>query len=230
MTRPALAGWSLAALAAVMALDLVAVAGDLSWLEWVAKPLLVPLVAAWTLAAAEQPVSRPVRLLVLGLGFAWVGDVALLVEGDTAFLVGLVAFLVMQVLYIAAFRVVPGRGLLRDRPWLTLPYLVIWGGMNVWLHSGVDDLFVPVLVYSAVLTTMAALSLHVAPLLRRPWGACLAVGGALWVVSDAMVAAVAFDAVADTAGSGLLVMSTYVAGQLLVAAGLTLGTAQARLG
>lgn len=218
----------LIALGVVLVVDLVAVTAGLGWLEWAAKPLLVPLVGGWVLAVAPRPLTGPVRLLLWGLAFAWVGDVALLVEGDTAFVVGLVAFLVMQMLYIAAFRLVRGRGLLRDRPWLAAPYVVVWAGMNAWLHGGLDDMFVPVLVYSAVLVTMAALALHIAPLLRRPWGACLAAGGALWVVSDGAVAAVAFDAVADSPGSSVLVMTTYVAGQLLVAAGLALGTAQTR--
>jgi uncharacterized membrane protein YhhN len=213
----------LVVLALVLAADLLAVVADLSWLEWLAKPLLMPLLACWVVVAATRPQLPAVRWLLVGLALAWLGDVALLGDADLAFVVGLVCFLAMQLAYLAAFRTVPGRGLVRTRPVLAVPYVALWAGMNVWLRDGVGSLLVPVLVYSAVLLAMAARALDVSPLLRRPQGTWLALGGALFVVSDATLAAVAFDAVGSSPGTSVLVMTTYVAAQLLIAAGITLG-------
>jgi len=212
-----------AALVVALVVDVVALLGHLPWLRVVAKPLLMPVLAGWVLVVATRPVARPVRRLLVGLGLAWLGDVALLCDADVAFLVGLLCFLGMQVAYLAAFPAVPGRGLVQLRPALALPYLVVWVAMNGWLHPGVDTLFVPVLVYSAVLLAMAVRALDVSAGLPRPFGAWVAVGGALFVVSDGLLAAAAFDAVAGGAGWDSAVMTTYVAAQALIAAGLTLG-------
>lgn len=218
----------LVALGVVLAVDLVAGLAELAWLEWLAKPLLVPIIAAWVLVVASRPLSTPVRRLLVGLGFGWLGDVLLLPSGDGWFLAGLLAFLAMQVAYLAAFRSVPGPGLLRRRPWLALPYVVVWLAMNAWLHRGVAELFVPVLVYSAVLLAMAAVALDRSLLLPRPHGTQLAVGGALFVVSDGLIAAVAFDGIGNSGLTSVIVMATYVGAQLLIAAGVTLGTAERR--
>lgn len=215
-------------LAVALALDLVASVAGLGWLEWLAKPLLVPLVAVWVLLVATRPLATAVRRLLVGLALAWLGDLLLLPSGDGWFMAGLLAFLAMQVAYLLAFRAVQGQGLLRHRPWWALPYLAVWVGMNAWLHDGVDELFLPVLVYSAVLLAMAAVALDRSPLLLRPHGTQLTLGGALFVVSDGLLAAVAFDGISDSALTSVVVMATYVAAQLLIAAGLTLGTNRQR--
>ena len=50
------------------------------------KPLLMPLLLAWlvTLAGRRWPV--PLRWLAAGIVFAWIGDLALMGEGDAAFM------------------------------------------------------------------------------------------------------------------------------------------------
>jgi hypothetical protein len=57
-------------------------------------------------------------------------------------------------------------------------------------------------------------------------GAVAAVGGALFLVSDSMIALGAFADWFDPPASGFLIMSTYIVGQLLLTAGVlaTAGT------
>jgi len=216
----------LLALTVALVLDLVGIVAELPWLVTLAKPWLMPLLAGWVLLVTPRPLARPVGWLLAGLGLAWLGDLALLGDGDTAFLVGLVCFLGMQVAYLLAFAGLDRGdrpGLVRSRPWLGLPYLAVWLVMNGWLHGGVGTRFVPVLGYSAVLVTMAARALDVSPRLAPPFGRWLAAGGALFVVSDGILAATAFDAVSAGRGWDVVVMTTYVAAQVLIAAGLTRG-------
>ena len=62
------------------------------------KPLLMPLLLAWLVTLAGRSWPVPLRWLAAGIVFAWIGDLALMGEGDAAFMLGIAAFLVMQVL------------------------------------------------------------------------------------------------------------------------------------
>ena len=55
-------------------------------LRWLTKPALMPL-----LASTEAPRADP--LIMAGLGLSWLGDLALLFEGEGPFAAGLVSFL-----------------------------------------------------------------------------------------------------------------------------------------
>ena len=67
--------------------DLAAVATGTAWLEWVTKPLLMPLLAAYLLVRLG-PVG-PAWPVVVSLAFACGGDIALLFDGDLAFVIGM---------------------------------------------------------------------------------------------------------------------------------------------
>jgi uncharacterized membrane protein YhhN len=79
---------------------------------------------------------------------------------------------------------------------------------------------VPVLVYGALLGTMAVLATGVNLL--------TAVGGALFLVSDGLIALDAFAAGFDLPAQGFWVMATYVAAQSLIVAGVLRETSTAR--
>lgn len=191
------------------------------------KPLLMPLLLAWlvTLAGRNWPV--PLRWLAAGIVFAWIGDLALMGEGDTAFHVGIAAFLVMQVCYLVAFLRVPGPGLVRAWKIALLPYVLIWIGINVVISAGVGDMRIPVLVYSAVALAMAVAALDLVLRLPQRLAWRTAGGALLFVVSDALIAMTAFGPLTESAGWSAVVMATYIAAQGLIVTGFAHGVQRA---
>jgi len=166
--------------------------------RWLTKPLLMP-----ALMAGSDHSSRR------ALAFGAAGDVALLGSGDAAFTAGLVSFLAGHLAWVAALRQRPGGGRLRSRPALALPYLAAFGSLNayLWQRTGKDR--IPVLGYSTALLTMALTALDTG----SPQAAA---GGALFLVSDSLLALEKFAGIQLPAHEGL-VMATYTSAQALLA-------------
>ncbi|MFD5405074.1 lysoplasmalogenase [Streptomyces griseorubiginosus] len=87
----------LAAFALAAALDLASLTVGFHGGHVIAKPLLMPLLAAWA-AARGAP-----RLLVAALLCGWGGDVLLLSDAGPAFLAGMACFATGHVCYLALF-------------------------------------------------------------------------------------------------------------------------------
>lgn len=191
------------------------------------KPLLMPLLLAWLITLAGRRWPVPLRWLAAGIVFAWIGDLALMGEGDTAFMLGIAAFLVMQVLYLVAFLRVPGPGLVRAWKVALIPYVLIWVGINVVISAGVAEMRVPVLVYSAVALAMAAAALDLVLRLPQRLAWRTAGGALLFVASDALIAMTAFGPLTESAGWSALIMATYIAAQGLIVTGFAHGVQQA---
>ncbi|MEU9825349.1 lysoplasmalogenase [Micromonospora chersina] len=200
MRRPWLALFGVVAL-----VELVGVALDSTPTQWLAKPLLAPLLLAylWERRRRVDPVA-------VGLVAATAGDVALLVPGQAAFLAGMGCFLVTQTAFLTAF-------LRHRRPPVAalVGYLVTWAGANALLWGSLGALRLPVLGYSLALSLMAAAAAGVS---RRT-----ATGGALFLVSDLLIGVGA--AGGDFPGRDLLVMTTYAAALLLITTGWVAATA-----
>ena len=166
----------------------------------VTKPLLMP-----ALLPGRTPATR--RALALG----WAGDVALLSDGPAALPAGLGCFLAGHGAWAAALRSRPSTGLVRRRPLLALPYAAAWLGLSAYLWPRTGSVRVPVLVYGAALTGTALVALDSG----RPGTAA---GGALFLVSDTLLALGRFAGVHLPGGEGA-VMATYTAAQALLAEG-----------
>ena len=95
---------------------------------------------------------------------------------------------------------------------LLVPYVAAVAGLVAACAGGAGGLLVPVLVYGALLGTMAVLSTGVNGL--------TAAGGALFLVSDGLIALDAFASGFALPGHGFWVMATYVAAQALIVAGV----------
>jgi uncharacterized membrane protein YhhN len=204
----------LAGFGVVSGLNVLGHLTDQPWLRALTKPLLMPLLAGYLLAASGRPLDRRARLVLVALVFSWVGDLMLMGEGEPWLLAGIGGFLLAQLTYVAAFGPsVPG-GPLARRPALIGPYVVAWAGLMAVLGPGLDDLLVPVMVYGAALVTMAATATGVHP--RTGTGA------ALFVVSDALIALTRLtDRLALRPSlTEAAVMSTYTLGQGLIVSGV----------
>ena len=166
--------------------------------RWLTKPLLMPAL----MASSDRGSWR-----ALALGGA--GDVALLGSSDAAFTAGLACFLAGHAAWIHALRQRPGGGRLRSRSALVVPYLAAFGALNayLWPRTGKDRL--PVLAYSAALLAMSLAALDSGS--RRT-----AAGGALFLLSDTLLALEKFAGLHLPAHEGV-VMATYTTAQALLA-------------
>jgi uncharacterized membrane protein YhhN len=182
------------------------------------KPLTTLLVMghAWRRGAGAP---RQRRLILLGLALSLVGDVALLWPRQ-GFLPGLVAFLLAHLAYIAAF-CVPVR--LAARPLPFALYALVALAILALLWPGIPGpLRAPVVAYVVCLATMAAQALVWwrrasgtidAGLARRA-----ALGGALFMVSDALLATNKFAAALPLAA--LWILASYWLAQWCIASAL----------
>ncbi|GHG28377.1 MULTISPECIES: lysoplasmalogenase [Streptomyces] len=184
-------------LAAVVDLGSLLAGADTGHL--VAKPLLMPLLAAYA-ATRGAP-----RLLIAALLFGWGGDVFLLFDADWAFLVGMGSFALGHVCYLTLF------GRRRTSPALGALYAVALVGTVVALWSDLPaDLRIPVAGYSLLLTAMAYRA--------SALGVLAGTGGALFLLSDTLIAT----GIADwpqLPAPDFWVMLTYIAAQYLLTAG-----------
>lgn len=177
--------------------------------QWLVMPALAAVL--WTGA----PRDRLVRLVSLALGFSWLGDtVPALFDGDTRFLVMVGWFLCAQVTYAVAFWPSRHRSVLR-RPALA-GYVAAFAVLLALCAPGAGGLLVPVICYGLCLTVMAVLATGVHPL--------TGVGGAVFLVSDGLIALDAFAAWYAPPVPGFWVMATYLAGQALIVAGVVRAT------
>ncbi|MDG9715052.1 lysoplasmalogenase [Streptomyces sp. DH24] len=199
----------LATFALVVAVDLTALVAGHDTAHTIAKPLLMPLLAAWA-AASGAP-----RLLVAALLFGWAGDTLLLFDADAAFLAGMGCFAAGHVCYLALFGPYVRAGApLRARARLLVPgYAVALAGTVALLWPDLPaGLRVPVALYSALLTAMACTA-------AVRIGVVAGLGGALFLLSDTLIAT----GIADwpqLPRPDFWVMLTYVAAQSLLTAAL----------
>lgn len=204
---------ALAALGAVTVAHLVAQVADAEGFANLTQWFLMPLLAVVLVAESSTPWPRLTRLTLLALGLSWLGDTAPdLAEGDTAFLVMVGFFLLAQLAYLAAFAPYAARSVLRTRRWVLVAYVAAVVGLVAACAGGADDLLVPVLVYGVCLGAMAVLATGV-----NGWTAW---GGALFLVSDGLIALGAFAEGFDLPAEGFWVMATYVAAQALIVSGV----------
>jgi uncharacterized membrane protein YhhN len=184
------------------------------------KPLLMPLLIATYLTAGCEVNG----LVVAALAFGMAGDVFLMIplQKERMFMAGLGAFLVNQLLYVAAFLLsVDWRA--GFEPGLLLfavPYLVYGIVMYRVLEKHLGKMKGAVIVYMAAILMMGLSSL-----LRRishegPAFWLVLIGALVFIASDSILA---YDKFVSRVRLGKpLIMLTYLAAQLLITRGFVL--------
>ncbi|MGA5493878.1 lysoplasmalogenase [Streptomyces cinereoruber] len=194
VSRALLAAFGLAAAA-----DLVSLLAGAELGHQIAKPLLMPLLAAYA-ATRGAP-----KLLVAALLFGWGGDVFLLSDADWAFLVGMGSFAAGHVCYLVLF------GRRRTSPALGALYAAALAGTVALLWPDLPaELRIPVAGYSLLLTAMAYRASSL--------GLLAGLGGALFLLSDTLIAT----GVAEwpqLPAPDFWIMLTYIAAQYLLTTG-----------
>jgi uncharacterized membrane protein YhhN len=187
-------------------------------LLFVAKPLTtVLLIVRAANRGHDEPRAR--RWILAGLALSLAGDVALLWP-EEGFLPGLIAFLLAHLAYIAAFST---RARFASRLAPFVAYALVAGAVLALLWSGVPGaLRLPVLLYVACLAAMAAQAAAVWRAARDGEREGLArigaIGGALFVLSDALLATNKFAGPLPLAS--LWVLASYWAAQWCIAGSL----------
>jgi uncharacterized membrane protein YhhN len=175
------------------------------------KPLTTVLIIAVAVTATVPVPASYKTLIVAGLAFSLLGDIAL-VFPERWFTAGLVAFLVAQVLYIMAFKPGPGHQVSTG---FFLPFL-LYGLLTFFiLAPGLGPLKLPVLVYIGAITIMAGFAAGrfvdqggIRTLLAF-------VGAVLFLVSDSVLAYDRFGK--KFGGAQIIILGTYFPAQLLIA-------------
>jgi uncharacterized membrane protein YhhN len=199
---------ALSCFAAVTVLELVAELVGWPVVALICRVLLMPLLIwlCWTTAARR---TRLVILVVIALGCCWLGDFA----GATVPLkIGF--FLLAQIVYILAFRPY-WRASLIARPPLLIAYGIACAAVIGLVVVSAGPLAVPAAVYGVSLVVMAVLATGV----NRLTG----VGGALFLISDIVLAVEFFVAPGAIPYAGFVNMAIYLPAQLMI----TLGVLQA---
>ena len=193
--------------------------------------VLLPLLALYYFAATAGRRTTEHKLILAGFAFSWVGDVTLMMptsleqfapHAEDLFLVGLIAFLIAHLFYIAAFakqlKAVPGNTILRTKPWLALPFVLYLVGLLYVLYPTVTDHDkLPITIYGSVITVMLIMSFNRYGKVGKASFWMTFLGAALFLFSDSCIAISHF--YQDFPGSTFVIMSTYLVAQLLIAKG-----------
>jgi uncharacterized membrane protein YhhN len=183
------------------------------------KPWLIPALAGYVFAVIKTDSSFR-RFLIIALFFCWVGDVLLMVRSNpnTFFLLGLSAFLIGHIYYIGFFHRVRTKERVRDR-WWWLPFIAAYYAVLVaFLYPYLGGMKIPVLIYGLVISFMLLQAVHML-YVRKTYtaGQFMAMGAALFILSDSILAIDKFHTHFEEAGIGI--MFTYGMAQILIVTG-----------
>jgi uncharacterized membrane protein YhhN len=159
------------------------------WLHYLCKPLTTLLILAWVWLIADPVSGRYKTMIMAGIVLSALGDIFLMLPPAVfalGFICGLASFLVAHLLFLRALTSdVP----LFGKPQALLIYAVI-GAINLAiLWSGLPaDLHVPVPVYLLCLAAMAAQAASRWLTLKTKASCMAACGGALFFLSDTLIA------------------------------------------
>ncbi|WP_459548380.1 lysoplasmalogenase family protein [Nocardia sp. X0981] len=196
-------------------------------LQWAAKPLMMPLLAADIATGRADPAPADRALLLGSLGAATVGDVLLIDPDDDRRLVaGASSFAVMQMGYAALW----WRRGARPRPVVAAPRVLAWVGAGALLRSRAPALAAPLSAYGATLGTAAVLASDpaLAPGAKTIAGlnvpdadprSRLGLGALLFTVSDGLIVVRRLFARGERSRRVLegVILATYGAAQFLLA-------------
>lgn len=187
----------------------------------VTKSFLLPILLLWT-----WPVTTKQPWLRVAMLASWLGDVLLLKdENELFFMLGLGAFLLAQLAYGTAFLKSAGTtpGLLRQKPLLALPVLVLAAAIFVYLYPYLGDMLLPVGIYVCAITFMVLSAIN-----RRGFeqqGSTVLITAVFsFMLSDALLAVNKF--VLPIPHASVWIMLTYMMAQYGIAQGCWLAVKQ----
>ena len=173
-------------------LEIIAIAKNIDRLEYVAKPAVMLCLFLWLYSSTG--LQGNTLWFGLGILFALVGDMLLMISFDRLFLLGLVAFVFTHIFYITGFR----EEFTAMNAWSLI--LAIFLAINVgrllrrivvaMRTKGENRLVVPILLYGTVISVMlyAAMSTIYNPAWTTGAAFFVSLGAFLFCASDTLLA------------------------------------------
>jgi uncharacterized membrane protein YhhN len=182
---------------------------DMTLFYGIAKSLTT--IAIIFFASGNRSMSRLSAQMVTALIFCLLGDIALI--WDHLFLLGVAFFLIAHLLFI---RALSSRFGFRLAPVALIFALALILGMSFYLWSGLDNtLKIAIPIYATVIGLMGAQAISIGLRRRSSIRTQIALGGTLFILSDALLGITAFKEPFDF--SGVFILSTYWAALTLLA-------------
>jgi uncharacterized membrane protein YhhN len=174
----------------------------------ITKPLLMPLLM---IIATQSGIKD--RSLYIALFFSLLGDIFLMFQGQTFFILGLGSFLMAHLAYVVLFKTQFQLNLNKSLP-IALAIFFYF----LFLKKEIpNDLFIPVAVYCCVIALMAIFA--VGRITSAKSYQIVLLGAVLFVISDALIA---YNKFHETLKYGSVwVMGTYGLAQYLILLGWT---------
>ncbi len=190
---------------------------DLETVAMYSKVLLMPLLIVYVYEAVKGEVTLLVLLLCAALIFSWGGDVALLYEGDTFFLLGMGLFLIAQLIYAYLF-IKSIQLAIHWKWWYFAPVLLMTFGFLSQVLPKAGTLQIPIGVYSLAISSMAIAALARQGKVGKASFWLVFMGAITFVISDSAIAWNKFVMPFDFADA--FVMLTYTTAQVLIVLGI----------
>ena len=191
------------------------------WPGVVIKALIMPLLFLILWVNFRKEFTGIHGLMITALFFSWAGDVTLefTEHHEMMFMVGLLFFMVTQVLYFIIFYRTPGAAYDMRRLTLWILPVYVYGAFLVYfLYDDLGDMRIPVIVYAFVILTMLSGAISRFGKVSRISFYLVLSGAMLFVLSDSMIAVNKFSYPFN--GSRIVIMSTYITGQFLILLGI----------
>lgn len=197
-----------------------------NWLHYACKPLIMGLllVYVWQRSRAGN-FTATLRWLTVGMVFALLGDVFLMIREVDLFALGLGSFLIMQLCYSRSFwlSIRERSALIRPRTIsLTAIPFVLYDGAFLFLlkrqffrNSALTPLWWPVVAYVFCLSLMGILAFLRSRSSRIDQ---VAIGAVLFILSDSAIAVDKF--LQPIPAATWIIMTTYAAAQYLIVTGV----------
>lgn len=204
---------------ATVLLGLVGIFFKLPLLDFISKPLLMPLLM---IAVYLRSSHTRGKIKIQGaLLFSFLGDVFLLFEdkGSLFFVLGLAFFLFAHLMYIAYFRQLSRNkeSLIKDYPYIIIGIAGYAGILVTLLYPMLGSLKIPVIIYASVISIMLFYSMRVPYKVSRFVRYLFITGAFFFVLSDSLLAINKF--YMSFSGAALLIRITYCIAQFCIAKG-----------
>lgn len=186
--------------------------------RFITKSSLIPLLGLYYYST--KPSSNVYTTLIFtGLFFSWLGDIFLLFDKPVFFITGLLSFLLTHICYIIYFLRLKGnnRSYLQQRPVMLVVIIAYLVELLYMLWPGLGGMKIPVIIYAVVISTMFATAAWQYEKVDRKTAMYFIFGSFLFVLSDSALAIGKF--LQPLPYGGILVMTTYVAAQILIVQG-----------
>jgi len=179
-----------------------------------ASTLLVIFIAVYPALHGEIASSSYFFLILIGLSFSLLGDIALMGKSARAFQLGLIFFLITHIFYSWAFSI-PANFQANDGL-VAVILLGMAGLIYRYLYSGLGPMKMPVFIYVLIITIMMdrAISRLYAESFSQQRAVLIAIGAVLFYISDLILAINKFR---RPIRRNRISLAFYYAGQLLIA-------------